>query len=464
MTKVQKNIVLVFRTRPCIVSDMESNGKYVRAPKAPESEWEIESIGHSDQVLLENSSSFCSATSLDDCDVDEGSERSFDSALPASIAGCKDQEDSDAIPSKNVPIEPDQTHQSTRSRLQRMENVLCDLSKAMASIQRAEPEPFEPDQDWSTPTNSASVTTSSSVRWDNIKPFPAGVPANQMWEEWNRYIENFEIAATLSNANDPVRRSQLLFLSMGTELQGIVRAAKLRPSLKEANCYRNFVSNIGRYFQSMTDSAAEHEAFSNMKQQKSETAVAFHSRLMAKVRLCGYSPADHDRFVRAQLLKGLRNKDLVKAARTYGHDTNYIVQAATRDEAYDAEMAMTESFESSYSVHRVHRKPTIAESIKNRARPFDKVGRPEAKRFRGNRYAEQRYSQEPSRRFRCRRCHGHSHSNLPCPALNRNCNICGERGHFAAACRRARVRQLQIKSSPSPTRDSRANETQVLND
>nr|XP_029730313.1 uncharacterized protein LOC115267464 [Aedes albopictus] len=255
---------------------MESNGKYVRAPKAPESEWEIESIGHSDQVLLENSSSFCSATSLDDCDVDEGSERSFDSALPANIAGYKDHEDSDAIPSKNVPIEPDQTHQSTRSRLQRMENVLCDLSKAMASIQRAEPEPFEPDQDWSTPTNSASVTTSSSL-------------------------------------------------------------------------------------------------------------------------------------------------------------------------------------------HRVHRKPTIAESIKNRARPFDKVDRPEAKRFRGNRYAEQRYSQEPSRRFRCRRCHGHSHSNLPCPALNRNCNICGERGHFAAACRRARVRQLQIKSSPSPTRDSRANETQYVN-
>ena len=280
---------------------MENNGRYVRAPKVPDSDWEVESTGQPDQNLWEKPSSFGSATDLEGDDVDNCSERSFDSVLPVSISGCKDQEDGGVIPMHNDATVPDRTHLSTHNRFQRMENVLDDLTKALTSIQRAQSIPFEPDQDWAIPTNSTSVTSSASVRWDNIKPFPTGVPANQMWEEWNHYIENFEIAATLSNASDPVRRSQLLFLSMRAELQGIVRAAKLRPSLKEANCYRDFVTNIGRYFQSMTDSAAEHEAFSNMKQQRSETAVAFHSRLMAKVRLCGYSPSDHDRLHRYEL-------------------------------------------------------------------------------------------------------------------------------------------------------------------
>ncbi|XP_062705610.1 uncharacterized protein K02A2.6-like [Aedes albopictus] len=283
-----------------------------------------------------------------------------------------------------------------------------------------------------------------------------------MWEEWNRYIENFEMAATLSNANDPVRRSQLLFLSMGTELQGIVRAAKLRPSLTDANCYQKFVANIGNYFQSMTDASAEHEAFSNMKQLKTENAVAFHARLMAKVRLCGYSPTDHDRFVRSQLLKGLRNKDLVRAARTYGHDTNYIVQAATRDEAYEAETTTPDNKEP-LAVNRVHRTTSVQDSIKKRSRADN--GGPQPKRSRTNQYAERRSTQDRGRRSRCRRCNGRTHSNLPCPALSRNCNFCGEQGHYAITCRRAHVRQVQVKSSASPTRedDDQMDQTQYVN-
>lgn len=130
---------------------------------------------------------------------------------------------------------------------------------------------------------------------------------------------------------------------MGDELKSIVRAAKLRPSSDDDNCYDNcydnFITNIDRYLKSMTDPAAEHEAFSNMHQEDGESAIHFHARLTEKVRLCGYSPSDQDRFVLTQLLRGLRNQELKRAARTCGHESNLIVQSATRAEAFQAEIA-----------------------------------------------------------------------------------------------------------------------------
>lgn len=87
----------------------------------------------------------------------------------------------------------------------------------------------------------------------------------------------------------------------------------------------------------MVDITAEHAAFTNLKQESDEPTLAFHARLKEKVRLCGYSSADQDRFVHAQLLKGMKNKELVKAARTFGYGTTFIVQCATREEAYAAE-------------------------------------------------------------------------------------------------------------------------------
>lgn len=353
-----------------------------------------------------------------------------------------------------------------------MENVLFNITKTLNSMQSVRPIPSNPDIDenWSTSAapNNLSDINSSSIRWDNIKPFPTGVPANKMWEEWNRYIENFEIAASLSNANDPARRSQLLFLSIGAELQGIVRAAKLRPNLNNVNCYKNFVTNIQEYFQSMTDSAAEHESFSNMKQESSETAIAFHARLMTKVRMCGYSPSDQDRFVRAQLLKGLRNKELVKSARTYGHDTNYIVQAATRNEAYEAEAAASDQFElrrsEPYAVNRVHQQQTKYGFSRKRPNTEGWKGKTQAKRFKNNQQTFRRDVPRETNSLRCRRCNFPRHAGPDCPATNRKCNICGLVGHYAVVCRKTRIRQIEVKASTSPTRNDDMDHTQVLND
>lgn len=258
-----------------------------------------------------------------------------------------------------------------------------------------------------------------------------------MWEEWTKYIENFEIAASLSNATNPVRRSQLLFLSMGEELQGIVRAAKLRPNLNNQNCYMDFIKNIEEHLRSMTDTAAEHEAFSSMQQGKGEAVVNFHARLMEKVRLCRYSPCDQERFVRAQLLKGMANRELARTARTFGHATNFIVQSATRDEAYQLETGQAR-YTHDETVNHV-RGSSRDTPFKCRARSGFHGEGPRRKQARFDKH-------HSSRRELCSRCNRWAHRNQPCPALKLKCNKCGKFGHFAAVCRDNRVRAIEAGS------------------
>lgn len=321
-----------------------------------------------------------------------------------------------------------------------------------------------PDSSWSRLNDAnpgtSSSGSSSSIRWDHIQPFPSGVPANKMWEAFNRYIENFEIATSLNNVNDPVQRTRFLFLVMGNELQEIVKAAKLRPNLTNTDCYKTFVSNITSYFRSMTDTAAEHEAFLRMRQEKGESAVAFHARLMCKVRSCNYSVDDEDRFVRAQLLKGLRNRDMVKHARTYAYDTNFIVQSATRDEAFEAETHQGDD-PNHIEVRRVQQSSST--DRRKRSIAPSRADDPPARQYRRNE-ADQ---QIQGRRQKCTRCALLSHRNRTCPALNRNCNSCGKRGHFAAACRQKQVNYMQnVRSDDraSFSNEDKHEDKQVLND
>ncbi|XP_055619953.1 uncharacterized protein LOC129764661 [Toxorhynchites rutilus septentrionalis] len=247
-------------------------------------------------------------------------------------------------------VDPEMENRESREKVLELEKSIAEL--ADSSFRNREvscnvEETSNPTTPTSGSISTSAVTTSDKssqgIRWDNIKPFPKGVPANKMWEAWTKYFENFEIAASLSSVCDPIKRSQLLYISMGDEHQGIVRAAKLRPVSNVSSCYEVFIKNIDVYLKSLTDTSAEHDMFSSMQQKEGESAVYFYARLMEKVWLCGYSAADQDRFVRTQFLKGLRNRELAKAARTYNYDTTFVVQSATRDEALQRSLHHSEN-------------------------------------------------------------------------------------------------------------------------
>lgn len=188
----------------------------------------------------------------------------------------------------------------------------------------------------------------------------------------------------------------------------------------------------------MTDTAAEHEYFSSMQQDKGESVMSFHSRLMEKVRLCRYSIVDQERFVRAQLLKGMANRDLARTARTFGHETNYIVQSATRDEAYQRETTQAVN-QHDDTINHVRGRELKA-PLKYR-RENEQVDETRNKQLRFNKY-QGKYLPN-SRRERCSRCNSWAHWNRPCPALKLKCYVCGQVGHFSAVCRQKRINAIQ---------------------
>lgn len=446
---------------------MTNDGRYVRSIEATtedEDETPVQSSIADESVDQTNSTSTINSTTHSgSCSTNSDSDSSSNSET--SDSDTNDDHDENETPNQiNTPTNPACPIPDTAptenplpdamdnvrntERIERMEKMLAGINEALSRFQPSSRPMADdnPDNSWNL-SNEASGSSggniASSIRWDHIKPFPSGIPANKMWEEWNRYIENFEIAISFSNMNDPVKRTQLLFLSIGSELQEIIKAAKLRPSLANPDCYRTFVTNIKTYFRSMTDTAAEHEAFSRMRQESGESAVAFYARLMCKVRACNYSADDVDRFVRAQLLSGLRNRELVKQARIYGYETNFIVQSAAREDTYEAETRQQES-SNVFEVKRAQGSSPFDRSNRKRPNPGRRVDEIMTKQYRSN------DPRSEGNRQRCTRCFLFRHRNGQCPALGRKCNRCGKPGHFVAACRQRQVNAVKFEQTDKP--------------
>lgn len=429
---------------------MFSAGRYVRAPpSSPESD---SAESHNEAASVGR---FVRAPCVEDpdaeLDVDDGY-----AALPTPGQDYQKDLEAKVLELKNAIEKIKGTLDATRAA--RVESSAEEVSSPcipfLAPSVASTEAPSVPSTDPKPVPPSNPPFSGSSIRWDNIKPFPKNVAATKMWEAWTRFLEDFETAASLSNLWDPKRRVELLLLSMGDELKSIVRAAKLRPSEEEGvNSYNKFVENIDQYLKAMTDPAAEHEDFSKMFQEEGEPAVKFYARLTEKVILCGYSPADQDRFVRNQLLRGLRSHELKKAARTYGHDANTIVHAATRAEAFQEEMAAAGGESSVLAVSGGKFQRT--EGQVKRKQVFHQSARDSAKRFKSDFVPSFQQRSRVSRRNRCSRCFRQSHGSQECPALRRNCNACGQRGHFAAACREDRLSMVKDEGFETAVNDSR---------
>lgn len=217
----------------------------------------------------------------------------------------------------------------------------------------------------------------------------------------------------------------------------MIRAAELRPSLDDEDCYSRFVGNIDSYFRSMTDPTVEHESFLNMRQLDDEPIVRFHTRLMEKVRLCGYSPSDQARFVHLQLLKGMRNQELARFARLYGHDTPHIIQIAARNEAFEI------------GTQRVASEPSAALAMERTTEKRKQLTNSSSgfKRERNSRSEQegiQRKRFRPTPSESCKQCGRFAHKNPGmCPAKQRSCNKCKKRGHFAIMCRTKQVNNTE---------------------
>ncbi|XP_055604509.1 uncharacterized protein LOC129752763 [Uranotaenia lowii] len=341
-------------------------------------------------------------------------------------------------------------HTQLQDKIRELEEVIQQMQNTNRCLENNEP----------IPDSSSKSTTSGegSIRCD-IKPYPKNVPASKMWEAWTKFIEDFQLSVTLLNAHDPKRRIDLLMLYMGDDLKGVVRAAKLKPTVENGECYETFVRNIDQYLKSMTDPAAEHEAFSCMQQEEGESAIGFHARLSEKVRLCGYSEPDQDVFVRAQLMRGLRNQEVKQQARIYGLKTNEIVVSATRAEAFHTEVKTRVAECSAMAIRSYSTRDSRSRNKRRSDSAKEFASHTKRYRYTDNRsYGRGRSSSDNSsvsRRYRCTRCFEDrsTHDNGICPKLEKRCYNCNREGHIARACRLNRVNELRHDRSPKREND-----------
>lgn len=315
-------------------------------------------------------------------------------------------------------------------------------------VRDTSPPPWLRPQNVLTQSSSHQETSASSqtktdniggIRWD-IRPFPQGIPTSKLWTEWCRFKSNFDIATDLNNVSAN-KRAKLLYLLMGDQLQGLINAAKLCPSFDDPQCYPTLTQNIGTYLRSLVDTTAEHEEFTRLKQEPGESVVTFYARVVGKAGMCGYGN-DENRFIRSQILQGMSNRDVANAARTYNHDTQTIVQAATRAEAFNINAGPSKPEARSEDIMHVASTPRYQQAGQKRT---SSSGWNSEDRSRANGPPNKRKDYQGrfvGKHNRCFRCDRPKHNGKPCPALYRNCNTCNERGHFSVTCRKKRLNNL----------------------
>lgn len=165
--------------------------------------------------------------------------------------------------------------------------------------------------------------------------------------------------------------------------------------------------------------------------------------------MCGYGN-DENRFIRSQILQGMSNRDVANAARTYNHDIQSVIQAATRAEAFNINAGPSKA----EGVMEITSKRSNQQSGQKR---FSSGGWNSQDRGRTNDPPNKRkdsHGKFVGKHNRCFRCDRPKHNGKQCPALFKNCNTCNERGHFSATCRKKRVNNLGFsKEVDEPVQD-----------
>ncbi|XP_055533088.1 uncharacterized protein LOC129723128 [Wyeomyia smithii] len=198
------------------------------------------------------------------------------------------------------------------------------------------------------------------------------------------------------------------------------------------------------YLRSLVDVTVEHTAFTDMKQRSGESALLFHARLKQKICLIGYTEADQDKAVHTQLLKGMRDKELAKSARTLGYPTSFVVQCATREEAYTAESEQPGPSHT-FAVQRNGRQTSNRSQWKREREMINDGGNQRNKRD-----SSDSMNRGQARRSRCSKCNMLFHKYGTCPAEKNNCRSCGKRGHFEVVCWKKVANTVQAERSLSP--------------
>lgn len=260
--------------------------------------------------------------------------------------------------------------------------------------------------------------------------------------------EGFDIAAAVCVPElTEQQKARLLFTSVGTETQKVIRLLGLPPSNKlpwaSEREFSDLSIGLNKFFRAMVDESVDHARFHECKQEPKEGIHDYAMRLKRLATGINIDPASFS--FRHQMLKGMRNKDLAIKASDDNIPLGDVIQTAARKEQREAS------------------------EVTKKLDPWQMVGDPQplvaaftaGKEWKSarppKRQAPSEVSSSSAKAKPCRYCGGRPHSDKrSCPAFGKDCRSCGLKNHFEKMCEKKKAGRVNTVEYPegSESRDT----------
>jgi Retrotransposon gag protein len=275
-----------------------------------------------------------------------------------------------------------------------------------------------------------------------IDSFPKDVPPSSKLHKWNFWVKTLNISMEKFGIVGQRSKAVELRLSAGDEVGQIIMTEDLMPEPNEVQegfrFYDYLVDGVTRYFRGMTDANVNANEFHNMRQKEDESVHAYATRFKMAAMKCGLVT---DSIATAGFLRGLRDEEAADWASGLNYTLEDTIPLVMRREAKKASQLQVAAVS-----HQSHGGRELKQERRRDREPQRSSKRDRSKEHKSKDDRER--SGDSHKRVKrdesCWRC-GRPHRGNGCPAINRECHICKEKGHFMAMCKKKK------KDSEKPT-------------
>lgn len=257
----------------------------------------------------------------------------------------------------------------------------------------------------------------SSIVIKPPKPFSAKDNPSEEWKRWRKAYEWFESAAELSKKSEEVQAATFMNAG-GQELSELLETLNISDDnqKKVAELKKAFED----YYVPQANLTYERYIFNKLGQQEGEKFDEFLVKIKTQAKRCDFGTI-HDSLVKDKIVIGVINGKLREKLLT----KKDLTLTTAIDMCRASEKATKQAGE-------IANEGQMVNAVE--ARKWSKKGQSSAKR-----------DQLHDEKFDCNRC-GTKHGRANCPAFNKRCSKCNQKGHFASVCRTVSSNQRKSKS------------------
>jgi Retrotransposon gag protein len=297
-----------------------------------------------------------------------------------------------------------------------------------------------------------------------IDPFPKDVPSSSKLSTWEYYTQTQALAMERNGVTGQREKAIELRLTAGDEIGRIIMMERLMPEQHEVasnfEFYKYLVDGVTRFFRSMSDGNINANEFQNVRQGENENVNEYATRFKMIAMKVGHV---NDAVATSAFIKGLRDENAKSLASSLNMTIEGTIPMVMRREANlsqnsfffpdQRETVRVAAVNENSGRHRSRERHSSDKSDKYHKRKRER-SRNKREQSRGRR-DNVRDTKRPRKddETGCSKCGRKSHRDRRCPAIDKTCHICGERGHFMSQCKK-KVREVKDEDKKVKKRSS----------